>query len=166
MAQMTLVEFHAKVDAKYAHKGVKRKALADADFDARKAEWGESFYYLPVNHQREVDGETISKTGTVFFKIFNEGQPGEYVIWEDTVLKDMLPRQEDNTFRDAVKEWYETNKGTLDPKVIKFVVKETDKENLFAILRVFEFEAGMTTEQARFVEKTGSTITLSRYTSM
>lgn len=153
---MTLSDFLTALTSKYSRVGVHKSATNQADFDIRKAEMGYSFYAIPVDDITTMDGIEVSKTGTVFFKVYDEGTAQEKVVREEKLEPDFQTRQANTVFEDQVKAWYTTNKPF---EVAKFQLLETNKELKFAVVRVFEVVASVATEKKVFIYKEGATIT-------
>lgn len=153
---MTLSEFLAALNATYSRVGVHKPATNQIDFDLRKAEMGYSFYAIPVDDITTIDGIEVSKTGTVFFKVYDEGLPQERIVREEKLEPKFQARPADTVFEDQVKVWYTTNKPS---NIVKFQLLETNKDLKFAIVRVFEVAASVATEKKVFIFKEGATIT-------
>lgn len=148
----------AMIDSgKYERIGEFVPPLAPDDHAARLASLGASLYQIPVVEKVMIDGVNRTKTGTQYVTVFDEDTPQENVEWEEHPDREFLKRPQDTTFVDAVRAWYETD-GNHDPNMVKFEVVEANKDLEFAILRVFEVDAGVAVEKQKFIYKDGVTI--------
>lgn len=152
---MNKQEFLDELTIKYERVGNLRPATEATDFDIRKDQMGYSFYAISVDDLTTHDGVEVSKTGTVFFKVYDEDTPDERVVREEKLEPKFIVGDEDTSFIDAVKDWYTDNKAA---EIVKFEVTEANKELQFAILRVFEVVGDKATEKRILIYKEGSTI--------
>lgn len=139
-----------------------------SDYAIRKAAFGYDFYAINVTELiTSNDGDDITKTGNVFFQVFDEGEATERAAFEDRLLPDFLKLPNDNTFKDAVVAWYSVNKST---DIVCFQVLEVDRDAQFAIVRVFEEEPGglngPVTEKRVFIYKEEGVIAAVPFTGM
>ena len=155
---MNKAEFIIYLGTKYSRVGNLRIAPNgnQVDHDIRKAELGYSFYAISVDDLViDNDNNEISKTGTVFFKVYDEGEAGEKVVWEQKADPIFQNIPDDNSFKDTVVDWYSTNKPS---EIVRFQVLEVDRDLKFAIARVFKEVSGTVTEKKVFIRKDGANI--------
>ena len=157
---MNKAEFKTYLVSNYNRVGNLRIAVSQNDFDIRKAEMGYGFYAISVDDLIIDDsGNEISKTGTVFFKVYDEDTAQEKVVWEEKADPTFQQRPADETVKIMLTAWYKNNKPA---EIHRFRITSVDIELQFAIADVYELSGGVITEGRVFIQKNGAVITATK----
>jgi len=130
-----------------------------SDFEIRRVELGYSNYIISVDDLITDDGNEISKTGNLRFKVYDEGETIEKVVWEEKANPVFQRAPTDEAVKIALTSWYSNNKPV---EIHRFQITEVDIELQFAIAKVYELVAGVIVEGRVFIQKNGNTITATK----